>query len=135
MAMPKKPMPILHFSLDDIFDGIKCTPTDASHIVMMRAYRVIRSNIIYILKREKLWNKDLSIIFPYGATASLNLSEEMYQFDFMIWKKSISGYVASGTCYGSGAWLHNTFEIYNMELELHSYSISELKDKELVIFS
>jgi len=133
------------FELYDIFECFKFQKGK-----WHKKFETIEQNIIYILKRERLWNKKLSICFPCGATDSVDTENDSYQFDFEIFN-GFNDLVASGTCYGklmtiaeSPENLENIddyeclVEITDMKLEICE-GLKELEDlreseKEKVVF-
>jgi hypothetical protein len=90
----------------------------------------VRNNIEFILKREKKWGKNFSVVLPVGALAEYReeTSREefertgqhesgLYQFDFEIFGKGDTmPYI--GTAYGTisgGQMLDMTLELYEAE--------------------
>lgn len=106
--------------------------------------KVIEKNIIYILKREKLWDSKYSICFPCGAFGEIDVENGSYQYDFEIFL-DLNTLIASGTCYGSGKDLSDessepkisTFEIEDMVLQImDGYKrLRGVTDKEKVCFT
>ena len=91
----------LQFELEDIMQEINFNADG----IATNDLKVIDENIIEILKREKLWKKNYSLIFPIGSTQMLDVgnTEEdpsTYQYDFEIFSDP-NTVIASGTCYGS----------------------------------
>jgi vacuolar-type H+-ATPase subunit E/Vma4 len=96
----------------------------------------IKKNIIYILKREKLWDKGFEVIFPVGAFKEIDVENDGYQFDFEIWKGN--EIIASGTCYGGAIRTEEGgSEILDMTLEIGSgyEKLVRLHSKEKVTFT
>jgi hypothetical protein len=100
--------PEFEAELEDIFEEI--------------SDKTIRGNIMFILKREKLWDKKLDIILPIGGFGDIDKENDSYQYDYEIWKDE--HIIASGTCYGRGIQVEDPlgnptgFEIIDMTLEI-----------------
>lgn len=103
--------------------------------------KVIKNNIMFILKREKLWDKDFQIIFPVGGFGEIDAVNDKYQYDFEVFSGDCLA--ASGTCYGQGIQIedplgHPTgFEITDMTLEIMEglKRLQGICDKEKVLFT
>jgi hypothetical protein len=121
------------FVLDGIFDSIHWNKKKE---IWDNPEKVVEKNIIYILKQNKIWDKDFSIVFPCGCFAEIDVVNENYQYDYEIFKGFEK--IADGTCYGIGNWheLDNEFEILDMTLEIMSLEkIKKITDKEKVNFT
>lgn len=91
----------LDFELTDVMQEIKVNGDG----IALNDEKVIEENIIYILKREKLWKKNYSICFPSGATAYLDVGStdddpSTYTYDFEIFSDP-NTVVACGSVNGS----------------------------------
>lgn len=76
----------------------------------------VERNIIFILKREKLWDTRFEIIFPVGGFNQVDVENDAYQTDFEIWKGD--NIVCAGTCYGVVTTDFKISEIQDMTLEV-----------------
>ena len=139
----------LDFELEDIFDEIKINYEG----IATNDETVLEANIIYILKREKLWKKHYSICFPSGATAWLDVGSSdddpsSYSYDFEVFSNP-NTVVASGTITGSLMVCRKSedeesddyseiksVEVIDMDLAINEYKPQFLdkKDKEVVQF-
>ena len=130
----------LVFDLHDIFEDVVfdgyCVPKNDCH--------VLRSNIKYILKREKLWKNDFTIVFPMGSLKKIDVAVSFYQYDFSIYSETCGEYIAHGTCFGSGRFYStkikskSVFEILDLQLDIQEYDLNRLRGKikkELVVFT
>jgi len=116
--------------------------------------KVMEENIIYILKREKLWKKSYSICFPSGATAYLDVGEtdddpSTYEYSFEIFSDP-NTVVASGTVNGNLIICRKSddietddyneitaIEVIDMEMSIPEYQprFLDKKDREVVVFT
>ena len=113
--MVKKPE--VNWELWDIFDSFRFTNGK-----WKGKFETIEKNIIYILKRERLWKSGMSICFPCGSMDKVDIDNDDYQFDFEIFRGS-NNLIASGTCYGSLMVLNESegdvdIEYYECEVEI-----------------
>jgi hypothetical protein len=140
-----KVKPELEFELSDIFDDIKFSKEG----IAQNDEKLIEQNIIYILKREKLWKKGFSICFPCGSNQMLDINDNednpsSYQYDFEIFS-DLNTVIASGTAFGSIMTSENpkTQEFQSAEIIDMTCQICECEkrflekngDKELVVFT
>jgi hypothetical protein len=95
----------------------------------------VEKNIIFILKREHLWDSRFEIIFPIGAFKDIDVTNDAYQSDYEIWKGNKC--VCAGTCYGTVITDFNISEIQDMTLEVMTgyKELIELCCKEKVEFT
>lgn len=90
----------MDFELEDIMEEI----TFNGDGIATNDEKVMEENIIYILKREKLWKKNYEIVFPVGATSYLDVGEtdndpSSYEYSFEIFSDP-NTVVASGSVSG-----------------------------------
>jgi hypothetical protein len=90
----------------------------------------VKANIEYILMREKLWQKGMSIVFPQGALNEYREESKhesgFYQRDFEVFAADQNTILYYGTAYGSIL----AEEIIDMTVELHvNFHASNAKTK------
>jgi len=146
MSLQNIPKPHTHmvFELWDIFDTIKFRSGKSN------VCEILRENIIYILKREGLWNDQFTVIFPHGALKELDLSGSTYQYDYSIYSETKEDYIAHGTIFGSGIveilsvskhapmpYINADFEINDMTLEVceGKDNLLKMNAPEVIVFS
>jgi hypothetical protein len=142
----------LDFELGDILEEI----TFDNNGIAKNDEKVIEENIIYILKREKLWKKNYTICFPVGATSYLDVGEGVddpssYEYGFEIFS-DLNTVVASGSVSGclmafrerskDGEEIEDgevvSVEVVDMNMSLTEYSnrfLTKTTDKEVVAFT
>ena len=140
----------LDFELRDIMQEISINPKTGMAI---NDEKVFEENIIYILKREKLWKKGYSICFPVGATCSLDVGStdddpSSYAYDFEVFSDP-NTVVATGTVTGCLMVYRKSddeesddfeeitaVEVIDMDMTIGDYmpKFLDKKDKEVVVF-
>ena len=82
--------------------------------------KVITENIKYILKREGLWKKGMSVVLPAGGLQILDIENGTYQYDFEVFESDGNTIAYHGTCYGHGTWFDSekNFIVHNMIVTL-----------------
>jgi hypothetical protein len=107
--------------------------TELSDIFERYSDVAVERNIIVILKREKLWDKDFQIIF--SGFRELDVENDAYQSDYEIWKNNKC--VCAGTCYGTVVTDFKISEIQDMTFEvmIGYKDLKELCCKEKVEFT
>lgn len=96
-----KPKEEIVLELEDIMQEVKLDKDGRA----TNDEKVVEENIIYVLKREKLWKSSYSICFPAGATAYLDVGNteddpSTYEYGFEIFS-DMNTVVASGFVHGN----------------------------------
>ncbi len=104
----KKDIELKVFELWDIFEEL----TD----------RNIKENIEYVLKRERIWQKGMSIVFPQGSLSIRNYDDGFYQQDFEVFAEDMKTILYNGTAYGSFS-VNITNIILDMTVEIKEVNV------------